>query len=207
MHQILHRQASHDLISRLKSSPVVALLGPRQCGKSTLAKAILSKDKSSVYLDLEKPSDLLKLSDPELYLRPHQDHLVCLDEIQRRPDLFPVLRSLVDENRVSGRFLILGSASKDLLRQSSESLAGRISYLELTPFRFSEVMDEKKLAAGHWLRGGFPNSLLARTEEESYLWRQDFIRTFLERDIPQLGFRIPAPMIERLWRMCAHHHA
>lgn len=206
-HAILPRQAYRDVALRLKSSPVVALLGPRQCGKSTLAKAILSKEKSSSYLDLEKPSDLLKLSDPELYLRPHQDHLVCLDEIQRRPGLFPVLRSLVDENRIPGRFLILGSASKDLLRQSSESLAGRISYLEMTPFQFSEIMDEKKPAASHWLRGGFPESLLAQTEEESCLWRQDFIRTFLERDIPQLGFRIPAPMIERLWKMCAHHHA
>ncbi len=208
MHPILvPRQAADDVVSRLKTSPVVALLGPRQCGKSTLAKLILSKRADSIYLDLEKPSDLLKLSDPELYLGPHQDHLVCLDEIQRRPEIFPVLRSLVDEKRIPGRFLVLGSASRDLLRQSSESLAGRISYIELTPLLFSEVLGHPTLAASHWLRGGFPESLLAASEEDSFRWRQDFIRTFLERDIPQLGFRMPAPMLERLWRMCAHHHA
>lgn len=206
-HTILPRRAAGEVVSRLKSSPAVALLGPRQCGKSTLAKSILSENKRSVYLDLERPSDLSKLSDPELYLRPHQDHLVCLDEIQRRPDLFPVLRSLIDEKRRAGRFLILGSASPDLLRQSSESLAGRITYLELTPFLFSEVTKEPRLTSKHWGRGGFPESLLAGSDDESFRWRHDFIRTFLERDIPQLGLRIPAPMLERLWRMCAHHHA
>jgi hypothetical protein len=199
------RKIESEISECLKSFPAVAVLGPRRSGKSTLAKTIISGHKSSVYLDLERPSDIEKLTDPELYLDLHRHDLICLDEIQRSPDLFPVLRSVIDERGKPGQFLILGSASRDLIRQSSESLAGRIAYLELTPFLLSEVEKDLKVTR-YWLRGGFPESALARSSKDSVRWRQNFIRTFLERDIPQLGIRIPAKSLERLWRMCAHYH-
>jgi predicted AAA+ superfamily ATPase len=196
-----HRQA---LEARLAESPAVALLGPRQVGKTTLALEV-AQGASSVYLDLESPSDRNKLTDPELYLRQHLGKLVILDEIHLVPDLFPVLRGLIDEARrggeAQGRYLILGSASPDLLRQSSESLAGRISYLELPPFSVRDVDEVDRL----WLRGGFPESFLARSGASSARWRRDFIRTYLERDIPQLGPRIPAETLRRFWTMLAHH--
>ena len=183
--------------------PAVALLGPRQCGKSTLARRLTAGMENAVYLDLERSADLNKLRDPEAFFSLNRGRLVCLDEIQRIPELFPALRAILDSEGENGRLLILGSASRELIRQSSESLAGRISYLELTPFRPGETGgDINRL----WLRGGFPRSFLAEDEEESVAWRQDFIRTFLERDIPQLGFAIPARSMERLWRMCAHSH-
>lgn len=188
--------------------PAVAILGPRQCGKSTLAKSIIANIKNSIYLDLERPSDVNKLRAPEAFLSINSDRLICLDEIQRVPELFSVLRSVIDENRVNGRFLILGSASPDLIKQSSESLAGRITYLELTPFLSLEVnkSGDSKILRKLWLRGGFPRSLLAGNESVSFEWRSDFIRTFLERDIPQLRFKIPAKKLERFWKMCAHTH-
>ena len=132
--------------------------------------------------------------------------MICLDEIQRTPEIFPILRSVIDERRRKGQFLILGSASPNLIRQSSETLAGRIAYLKLTPFLLSEVEKSAKGFERHWLRGGFPDSFLARSDEESLQWRENFIQTFLERDIPQLGIRIPSRTLERLWKMCAHHH-
>lgn len=194
----------------MRDFPAVAILGPRQCGKTTLALAIAKETGPSIYVDLESPSDARKLTDPEIYLRQHQDRLVCLDEIQRQPDLFPLLRGLIDAHRRGGRFLILGSASRDLIRQSSESLAGRIAYLELTPFLLSEVAApspvDPSLEQALWLRGGFPESYLARDSAASLEWRENFIRTFLERDIPQLGFNIPAETLRRLWRMLAHLH-
>jgi predicted AAA+ superfamily ATPase len=194
-------------ISRaLRAFPAVAILGPRQSGKSTLAGAIIRKRPGSLYLDLERPGDLLKLSEPELYFDLHRGKLICLDEIQRRPDLFPVLRSVIDRHGHPGQLLILGSASPDLIRQSSESLAGRIAYLELSPFLLSEVLSRETAANRYWLRGGFPESYLAQSNDESARWRRNFIRTFLERDIPQLGFRMPAQSLERLWTMCAHDH-
>ena len=202
----LPRRMAVDVAAGLRQFPAVALIGPRQCGKTTLAKAVIARRPSSVYLDLERPSDLQKLSTPELFLSRHTDRLVCLDEIQRAPDLFPVLRGLIDEKRRPGRFLILGSASPDLLRQSSESLAGRVHYLELTPFLNSEVTKKGRPFARHWVRGGYPDSYLARSDIESLRWRQSFVRTFLERDIPQLGSRVPARTLERLWRMCAHNN-
>jgi len=194
------------LRERLQERPAVALLGPRQVGKTTLALALAEKSKS-LYLDLESEADLAKLADPELYLSRHEDKLVILDEIQRKPDLFKILRGRIDQMKrkgLPGRYLLLGSASLDLLHQSSESLAGRISFLELGPLGVSEVKagDAGKL----WLRGGFPDSFLARNDAASMRWRRDFIRTYLERDIPQLGPRIPAETLRRFWTMLAHRH-
>jgi predicted AAA+ superfamily ATPase len=194
------------LRERLRERPAVALLGPRQVGKTTLALALAEKAKS-LYLDLESEADLAKLSDPELYLSRHEDKLVILDEIQRKPDLFKILRGRIDQMKrkgLPGRYLLLGSASLDLLHQSSESLAGRISFLELGPLGVSEVKagDADKL----WLRGGFPDSFLAGNDAASMRWRRDFIRTYLERDIPQLGPRIPAETLRRFWTMLAHRH-
>ncbi|MBW1878650.1 MAG: ATP-binding protein [Deltaproteobacteria bacterium] len=183
---------------RLASSPVVALLGPRQVGKSTLARRLIGD--GDVYLDLERPSHVRRLTDPELYLERQRGRLVCLDEVQRRPDLFPVLRSIVDEARAPGQFLVLGSASPELLKQGSETLAGRLALVELAPFSPLEVADLERL----WLRGGFPRSYLADDDDESLSWRLDFARTFLERDLLQLGGRIPPESVGRLWRMCAH---
>jgi predicted AAA+ superfamily ATPase len=197
--------------ARLADSPIVAVLGPRQCGKTTLIQEIVRGRPDVLYLDLERPSDLGALRDPELFfsLRRSQGtvSLFCLDEIQRVPEIFPLLRSLVDEERRNGQFLLLGSASRDLLRQTSESLAGRITYLELTPFLISELpADDPGTQARLWLRGGFPRSVLAASDESSRAWRDSFVRTFLERDIPQLGFNVPAATLHRLCRMVAHIH-
>ena len=194
-----------SLLTALDEMPAVALLGPRQAGKTTLALEV-ARQRAAIYLDLESDADQAKLADPELYLRHHEDKLVILDEVHRKPHLFRLLRGLIDEGRrhgrVAGRFLVLGSASLDLLRQSSESLAGRIRYLELTPLHAGEL--EARELRSLWLRGGFPASLLARNDTASLRWRHDFIRTYLERDIPQLGPRIPAETLRRLWIMLAH---
>ncbi len=157
-------------------------------------------------LDLELPTDIFKLSDPESYLEQHKDTLVIIDEIQRRPELFPILRALIDKNRTNGRFLILGSASRELMKQSSESLAGRICYHELGPFSLNETSQTQEDANMLWLRGGYPPSLLSSTNSASLDWRNAFIQTYLERDIPQLGVRIPAAMLRRFWTMLAHLH-
>ena len=185
--------------------PVVGILGSRQVGKTTLAKMIENRIKRKViYLDLELPSDLNKLQDPELYLSRLEDTLVIIDEIQRMPSLFPLLRALVDRKRTAGRFLILGSASPELIRHSSESLAGRIIYHELPPFSLAEIDYEsiQKL----WLRGGYPRSYLPRSNDDSFTCREAFIKTYLEMDIPQLGIRIPAQQLRRFWTMIAHSH-
>ncbi len=190
---------------RLASQAAVCLLGPRQTGKTTLAME-LSRSRPSVYVDLEAPGDLARLSEPELYLEAHRDELVVIDEIQRMPGLFEVLRGVIDrgrrEERGTGRFLLLGSASPSLMRQSGESLAGRIAYLELEGFGVDEVDPEG--VEGLWLKGGFPLSFLAVDDRSSLRWRQDFIRTYLERDIPQLGSRVPAETLRRFWTMLAH---
>jgi hypothetical protein len=192
----------------LDGSPAVALLGPRQVGKTTLAQE-LADDRPSIYLDLESDRDRAKLTDPELYLESHEDKLVILDEVHRLPDLFQLLRGLIDRGRRkglrTGRFLLLGSASMELLAQSGESLAGRIAYLEMRPLDALEVSDED--AERLWVRGGFPDSYLATTDAASRRWRQDFIRTYLERDIPMLGPRIPAETLRRFWTMLAHHQS
>lgn len=198
------RSAEADLRRALARSPVVALLGPRQCGKSTLAKHLLA-DAAAVYLDLQDRADLNKLTEPELFCEAHRRELVCLDEIQRIPEFFAFLRAEVDRHRHPGRFLLLGSASRDLIRQSSESLAGRIAFVELTPFHRRELSGRMPQHL-HWLRGGFPESTLAADDDASFDWRRDFIRTFLERDIPALGLNIPIPIMERLWRLLAHYH-
>ena len=204
MHGYLPRLAESALNRALGRSPAVAILGPRQCGKSTLARESL-KGQKAVLLDLQDRVDRNKLTEPELFFERHRQQLICLDEIQLLPEFFAVLRSEIDRDRRPGRFLILGSASRNLIRQSSESLAGRLAYLDLTPFLFSEVeqvVDWQSL----WLRGGFPDSLLARNEQDSFDWRHDFMQTFLERDIPALGMAIPMPVMERLWRLLAHYH-
>jgi len=202
---VISRRLLADLGTALAESPAVALLGPRQAGKTTLALEV-AKTRPSLYLDLESESDRAKLAEPELYLAQHDGELVVLDEIQRTPHLFRSLRGLIDKGRRggrgTGRFLVLGSASIDLLEQSGESLAGRIRYLELGPLDAGEV-GRKRLDA-LWLRGGFPESLLADSDAASLRWRTDFIRTYLERDIPQLGPRIPAETLRRLWTMLAH---
>ncbi|MFH0729086.1 MAG: ATP-binding protein [Pseudomonadota bacterium] len=205
----MDRGLKSDVISCLKDFPAVAILGPRQCGKSTLAREIIRNAGETVYLDLELPSDIRKLSEPELFLRQHGGKLICLDEIQRMPEIFPVLRSVIDTDRINGHFLILGSASPELIKQSSETLAGRIAYLELTPLLFSEITSpgHEDSLPSYWLRGGFPDSFLSPTDETSWRWRENFIRTFLERDIPQLGFSIPAATLRRVWQICAHGSA
>jgi hypothetical protein len=202
------RKIFSEIKRSLSAFPVIGLIGSRQTGKTTLAKQITAQlPEESVYLDLEKPSDAAKLDEPEIYLEQHRDRLVVLDEIQRLPGLFPVLRSLVDEGgRRNGRFLILGSASPELRRQSAESLAGRIVYHELSPFTADELGFEKKSMQGLWLRGGYPLSYLAASDDESMQWRDAFIRTYLERDIPQLGIRVPAAVLRRFWQMLSHMH-
>ena len=201
----MRRRLQPELTEALDEAPAVALLGPRQAGKTTLALEI-ADTRPSIYLDLESGADRAKLTEPELYLEPHADKLVILDEIQRTPQLFQSLRGLIDRGRRSGkgkgRFLVLGSASIDLLRQSSESLAGRIRYLELASLDAGEVDNDQLNAL--WLRGGFPESLLGDSDAASLRWRRDFIRTYLERDIPQLGPRIPAETLRRFWTMLAH---
>ena len=200
------RSLAANIRTCLDEFPAVAILGPRQCGKSTLARKILQNMADAVHLDLERPSDLRKLTEPELFLKQYRKQTVCLDEIQRRPDIFPILRSEIDADRRNGRFLILGSASPDLIRQSSESLAGRLAYLELTPFLLKEIVDVERDARmpTYWLRGGFPDSFLASSDEAAGRWRDHFIRTFLERDIPQLGVTIPSATLRRVWQICAH---
>lgn len=186
----------------LQNNPATAVLGPRQCGKSTLVKQLLKGEKDALYLDLERPSDIQKLQDPEWFLGTQAGKLLCLDEIQRMPELFPVLRSLIDATDRKGMYLILGSASRDLIRQSSESLAGRISFKRLTPFLYPEVASHTDLES-YLSRGGFPLSLLAPDDKVSYEWRQDFIGTFLERDLLQFAGFAPRTM-RRLWQMLAH---
>lgn len=196
------RSLQATVIDRMRHNPAVAILGPRQCGKTTLARQIVRDEPDAAYLDLERSADRAKLTDPWAYFDLHRDHLVCLDEVQRVPDLFPELRGILDRGGHNGQVLVLGSASRDLIRQSAESLAGRISYLELTPFRSEEVQDTRAL----WLRGGFPRSTLAEDDAASLQWREDFIRTFLERDLGLLAPRLEPARLGRLWRMCAHLH-
>lgn len=188
----------------LRESPVVALLGPRQVGKTTLAREIAARYPGALLLDLERESDRAALGRPELFLAAHRDRLLVLDEVQHLPHLFEALRPEIDADRRPGRFLLLGSASRDLLRQSGESLAGRVSYLELTPLVVAELKLDLAALQSLWLRGGFPMSWLAPDDEASFTWRQDFIRTFLQRDLPGMGLRIPAETLRRLWQMLAH---
>jgi predicted AAA+ superfamily ATPase len=202
MDMIARKTEAAWIRAALKRSRVVALLGPRQSGKTTLARSFVA-DGSLNYFDLEDPTSLARLTEPELALRPLKG-LVVIDEIQRRPDLFPLLRVLADRQPLPARFLILGSAAPDLLKQSSETLAGRIETIPLEGFRLADLGAATQ--ARHWLRGGFPLSYTARTESDSFVWRQQFIQTFLERDLPQLGVTIPAIALRRFWNMLAHYH-
>jgi uncharacterized protein len=202
--EIRREKALALLKDRLSIFKVVAILGPRQCGKTTLAKQYLRNLKSNeiLYFDCEDPRELAKLENPMFFMEKFEG-LVVIDEIQRRPDIFPVLRVLADQP-ANRRFLILGSASRDLISQSSETLAGRISYLELGVFSLAEIGTSNLDTL--WLRGGFPLSYLAQSNSASVQWREDFIRTFLERDIPNLGIRIPSLMLRRFWMMLSHYH-
>lgn len=208
---MIKRKCQDSIIELLNESPAVGILGPRQVGKTTLAEEIaLSISPNPIYLDLESPTDLAKLTEPEAYFDLYKGKLIILDEIQRTPELFAVLRGVIDRRRREGfrtaQFLILGSASLDLLKQASESLAGRIAYQELTGINSLEITNLKDTNQENlWLRGGFPDSLLAKTDAASFRWRQNFISTYLERDVPQFGSRIPAVTLRRLWTMLAHH--
>jgi predicted AAA+ superfamily ATPase len=200
---VIDRKTDLGLVrSALKRSRVVALLGPRQCGKTTLARQFVPAD-SLNYFDLEDPQSLARLSEPDTALRSLKG-LVVIDEIQRRPELFPLLRVLADRAPLPARFLILGSASPDLLRQSSESLAGRLEIVPLEGFRLADLGAAAQ--ERHWMRGGFPLAYTPRTEADSLIWRRQFLQTFLERDLPQLGVQIPAVTLRRFWSMVAHYH-
>jgi predicted AAA+ superfamily ATPase len=206
---MLKRNLYSILQRRLQQQPAVAILGPRQVGKTTLAREIARATPNALILDLERESDRVQLSRPELFFPRHRDQLLVLDEVQAVPNLFTALRPEIDADRHAGRFLLLGSASGALLRQAAESLAGRIAYLELPPLLLDEIMpleDESNtsIASALWLRGGFPRSYLAKDDDESFAWRIDFIETFLARDLPQLGITIPIETLRRFWRMCAH---
>ncbi|MCZ0932281.1 MAG: ATP-binding protein [Oligoflexia bacterium] len=194
----------------LKYQSAVALVGPRQVGKTTLAHQI-AKEYKALYLDLEDQNDRNRLSDPVLFFESMEDRLVILDEIHRVPELFSTLRGVIDKGRRKqkgrGRFLILGSAGIDLLKQSGESLAGRIAYIDMTPFSPLEIERNRKACEKLWLRGGFPNSYLAENNRESMILRKDFIRTYLERDVPLFGSRVPSASLERLWTMLSHNQA
>ena len=212
------RQINDELQQYLDEFPAVAILGPRQAGKTTLAQQLAQSQTlndgrpTALYLDLEAPSDVAQLSDPSAFFAAHADRLLVLDEVQRMPGLFAVLRGVIDQRRRLGarsaQFLLLGSASMELLAQSSESLAGRLAYVELAPFVVTELPETQAATPGAlWLRGGFPDSYLARSDAASLRWRQQFITTYLERDIPQLGPRIPAQTLRRLWTMLAYEQA
>jgi uncharacterized protein len=204
---MLPRLITHQVEEALGRQAAVALIGPHQVGKTTLALEI-GKARDALYLDLEESDDRNRLSNPVLFLENAEDRLVILDEIHRMPELFQTLRGVIDKGRRKqkgkGRFLILGSASLDLMRQSGESLAGRIAYLNLGPFSPLEIEDRRAARERLWLRGGFPDSYLAGSDHESLALRKDFIRTYLERDVPMFGPRIPATTLERLWTMLAH---
>jgi len=203
---MIKRHLKDEIKELLSHNPAVVLMGPRQVGKTTLAHE-LAQENGSIYLDLERPRDLAKIQDIEAYCELHPDKLLVLDEVQRKPDLFAPLRAIIDERRRSGQrthqFLFLGSASIELLKQSSETLAGRIAYTELFPLNLQEVGTDALHSL--WVRGGFPDSFLSKSDKDSLSWRQNFIRTYLERDIPQLGPRIPAETLRRFWTMLAHN--
>jgi uncharacterized protein len=203
MQKIMRSNLISLVTSRLAVNPAVALLGARQVGKSTLAKEIIAQHKGAIYLDLELDSDRVKVErDPEFFFRINSGKLICLDEIQHTPNLFKTLRGVIDKTGSNGQFLILGSASRDLIKQSGESLAGRISYIEIPPFSRSEILGVVSIY-DYWVKGGYPKATL-QDEQISYDWREDYIQSFLERDLPTLGFRVPATTLKKFWTMLAH---
>ena len=200
------RKLEQEALRLLEDYPVVGIIGPRQCGKTTLAKMVMTRlTRASIYLDLENDDDLSKLTEPGIFLQQYRDQCVVIDEIQRMPQLFALLRSMVDQHRVAGRFILLGSASPVLIRESSESLAGRIAYLELTPFRLDEVAGQESWKQ-LWCRGGFPLSFLAGNDQKSFEWRQFFLQSYIERDIPMLGLPADPVVIRRFLKMLAAFH-
>lgn len=207
MQTYIERTDKERVLEYMKIFPAVALLGPRQCGKSTLAKQIGKSIPGFIYLDLENPGDLKRIDDLQFFFEINPDATVCLDEVRLKPDLFSELRGIIDTNRRNGRLLLLGSASRELVNKSSESLAGRIGYIELTPFTIVEA--EKGInntQTRHWLRGGFPQSFLAETERQSHIWRQSYIRSYLERDIIKGSNSIPLMTVNRLLQMLSNNH-
>ena len=208
MQELITRKQESFIKVNLGVFPAVVILGPRQCGKSTLVKMLSGSLTDFMYLDLQNRNDLAKLNEPGLFFQANKNKTICLDEIQLMPDLFSVLRSEIDSNRQNGRFILLGSASRDLIQKSSESLAGRVGIVELTPFLISELIHEKQFDLNqYWLRGAYPDSYLAESDSASILWRENFLLTYVERDIPQLGFQIPAQQLKRMLIMSAHSHA
>jgi hypothetical protein len=202
----IQREVTSELIELITQFPVLGIIGPRQVGKTTIAKHLIGHiSKECIYLDLELPEDQSKLYEPQLYLEQHLNKCVILDEIQQIPQIFPVLRGLIDKRRVAGRYVILGSASPNLLKQSSETLAGRIAYKELTPFNLIEISDNSDINL-HWYRGGFPEAFLSLDEGFYRNWMRNFIQTYLERDLPLLGLSVTPTLMRRLWTMLAHFH-
>ncbi len=203
---MIPRLGTNDLIEILEYFPVLGITGPRQVGKTTLSKDLARQiDKEVIYLDMENPTDLSKLSEPTLYFEKNEDACIIIDEIQRIPELFPILRSVIDKKRIPARFILTGSASPELIRDSSESLAGRIAYKELTPFNYLEISNHK-FSGLHWFRGGFPLSFLAPSDRISISWINNFIQTYIERDLPLLGLQAAPTFLRKLWLMLAHIH-
>jgi len=206
MQKYIQRKAENTVEQYLAIFPAVVILGARQCGKSTLIKKMAERMPGFLYLDLQDINDLNKLSEPTLFFEANKEATICLDEIQLLPNLFSVLRSEIDRNRRNGRFILLGSASRELVQKTSESLAGRVGFIDLAPFSISELNDDTYLMNAHWFRGGFPESYLAAFDNYAMIWLENYIRTFVERDIPQLGFQIPALHLRRFLMLCAHNH-
>jgi uncharacterized protein len=200
------RKYQQEILNILEYFPIVGIVGPRQVGKTTLVKSIENQLKrKTIYVDLEYPEDLNKLSDPVLFFEQNTDACIIIDEVQRKPDLFPILRSIIDRKREACRFIILGSASPEIIRDSSESLAGRIAYIELSPFNLLEI-NEYLEYQHHWFFGGFPNAILAPNPKLAKIWLQQFVQTYIERDLPMLGFPGSSVMATRLWQMLAHYN-
>ena len=203
---MIDRRHKQQILELLEYFPVVGIVGPRQVGKTTLVKSLMGQLKrKSIYIDLEYPEDLNKLTDPVLFFKQNPDACIIIDEVQRRPDLFPVLRSVIDRKREPGRFILLGSASPEIIRDTSESLAGRIAYIELPPFNLLEIIDKISYDK-HWFYGGFPNALLAPNQKYAKIWLQQFVQTYIERDLPLLGFPGSPQIASRLWQMLAHYN-
>ena len=204
---MIKRFVAEDILESLDNFPVAGIIGPRQVGKTTLAKQLARQiSRPSIYMDLELSEDITRLKNAQFYLQSHQDKCVIIDEIQLLPALFPLLRALIDQNRVPARFMILGSASPTLIRQSSETLAGRIAYTELAPLSLSEIADTGISREKHWFFGGFPDALLANSEKVSIKWLDNFLTTFLEKDLRALGYEISSQTLSKLYRMVAYIH-
>ena len=207
MQKLISRRVQDVVKEYLNVFPAVVILGSRQCGKSTLMRMMANVMPNMLYLDMQNRDDFAMLSEPSLFFRNNVDRLVCLDEIQQTPELFSVLRSEIDRDRRNGRFILLGSASRELLQNTSETLAGRIGLIDMTPFTYDELCDCNDFEINKfWLRGGYPDSYLALSDDYSSLWRESFIRTYIERDVPQFGFQITSRQMLRLMLMIAHSH-